>query len=115
MTTYTDLLPATKSEKHGALTWEPAADSRASAIAGVLTLTGTRNHCRYRVTGFAADMPGRAFVLVKIDAGTDKTEGRYSCLVANRGASRCECKGFARFGHCRHLAALTELVAAGQV
>ncbi len=112
---FTELLPATKSEKHGALTWEPAADSRASALAGVLTLTGKRNHCRYRVSEYAPDMPGRAFVLVKLDAGTDTTEERYSCLVAGNGGSLCVCRGFTATRGCKHIAGLAELIRAGVV
>lgn len=112
--TFTELLPVTKSEKHGAFTWEPASDNAMSPVAGLLTITGKRSHCRYRVEEFAADH-GRGFMLFKLDAGSDKSEERYACLVAPHGRSLCECKGFHFAGHCRHLAALTALVDAGQV
>ncbi len=112
--TFTELLPATKSEKHGALTWEPAAADSTSPVAGVLALSGKRNHCRYRVEEFPADH-GRGFMLFKIDAGTDAAEERYSCLLAARGSNLCECRGFASTRACKHLAALTDLVAAGQL
>src|SRR4051812_14722460 len=101
MQVYTELLPATKSEKHGALTWEPATDNATSPVAGVLTLPGKRNHCRYRVSEYPADMPGRAFLLAKIDPGTDRTEGRYACLIGASGAQLCECRGFAATGACK--------------
>jgi hypothetical protein len=114
MPTYTELLAPTKSEKHGALTWEPAADNALSPVAGVLTLTGKRCHCRYRVEEFPADH-GRGFMLFKIDAGTDKTEERYACLVGAHGARSCECRGFSATGACKHLAALVALVGAGKV
>ena len=69
MPTYTELLPKTKSEKHGALVWEPAIDNATSTVAGVLTLTGMRSHCRYKVSEFPADMTGRAFMLEKLGTG----------------------------------------------
>ncbi len=112
MTVYTELLPPTKSEKHGALKWEPATDNATSPFAGVLTLTGRRDHCRYRVEEHPADEPGRAFVLWKLDAGTDRTEERYGCFVAKNNAHLCECRGFTATRHCKHLAGLTELVGA---
>lgn len=115
MKVYTELLPATKSEKRGALTWERAAADPPSRSAGVLTLTGARSHCRYRVTEYPADLPGRAFLLEKLDPGTDPTEGRYACFLGSAGAGVCECRGHAATGACKHLAALAELVRAGQL
>ena len=115
MKVYTELLPVTKSEKHGALTWEPAADNATSHVAGVLTLTGKRNHCRYRVSEYPADMPGRAFLLQKIDPGTDTSETHYACFLGTSGAKLCDCKGYASTGGCRHIAALSELVQAKQL
>lgn len=115
MTTYTELLPATKSEKHGALTWAAATDNATSHFAGVLTLTGKRSHCRYRVEEYPADEPGRAFLLFKLDAGTDRTEDRYACFVATDGANLCECRGFTATRSCKHTASLVELIAAKQV
>jgi hypothetical protein len=112
--TFTELLPPTKSEKHGALTWEPATDNDTSPVAGALTITGKRCHCRYRVEGFPADH-GRGFMLFKIDAGTDRTEERYACLVGSHGTNLCECRGFLATGSCKHLAALLALVGAGRV
>ena len=115
MTTYTELLPAIKSEKHGALKWEPATDNAASPVAGVLTLTGKRNHCRYRVEEFPADMPGRAFMLFKFDAGTDRTEERYAVFCGADGSRMCECRGFAATRSCKHTASVAELIAAKRI
>ncbi|VTR97855.1 1-acyl-sn-glycerol-3-phosphate acyltransferase gamma : [Gemmata massiliana] len=115
MPTFTELLPATKSEKHGALKWEPAIDNATSHFAGVLTITGKRDHCRYRVEEYPADEPGRAFLLFKLDAGTDCTEERYGCFLAKGGANLCECRGFVATRGCKHIVGLTELVRAGQV
>jgi hypothetical protein len=115
MTSYTDLLLKTKSEQHGAFTWEPATDNEHSPVAGLLTITGKRCHCRYRVEEYPADMPGRAFVLVKVDAGSDKSEGHYSCFIGTHGNHICECKGFQRYGACKHCQTLQELISAGQI
>ncbi|VTR97967.1 unnamed protein product [Gemmata massiliana] len=115
MPVYTELLPPTKSEKHGALTWEPAPDNAHSHFAGVLTITGKRDHCQYRVEEHPADEPGRAFVLFKLDAGTDRTEDRYGCFLANNHANLCECRGFVATRHCKHIASLTELTKAKRI
>lgn len=111
---FTELLPPTKSEKHGAIAWTRNPDDALSHFAGVLTITGKRSHCRYRVEEFPADH-GRGFMLWKVDVGTDRTEERYACLVGTRGVRSCECKGAAASGRCKHLAALVTLIEAGQL
>jgi hypothetical protein len=114
MCEFTELLPETKSVKHGALVWEPAADRDGYIpLAGHLTLTGKRCHCRYKVEEFPADF-GRGFMLFKLDAGSDKTEERYACVVGASGGL-CECRGFQMTGACKHLAALTTLIRAGKL
>jgi hypothetical protein len=112
--TFYELLPETRSEKHGALTWEPAADNATSPVAGVLILTGKRCHCRYKVSEFPADA-GRGFLLVKLDEGSDKAEESYSVLIGPAGSHICPCKGFSRFGHCKHTSSLVALIEAGQL
>jgi hypothetical protein len=115
MCKFNELLPQTKSEKAGALVWVPAteAESENSPFAGILTLTGKRCHCRYAVSEFPADH-GRGFILKKIDTGSDREEGFYSCLVAGRSVM-CECKGFISTGNCKHLSSLLTLIEAGQL
>ncbi len=116
MSQFIDLLPVTKSEKAGALVWEPATDAEnaTTQLAGVLTLTGKRCHCKYAVEEFVSDH-GRAFMLFKLGAGSDKTEERYGCVVGAHGVQMCECKGFAFSGSCKHLEAVKTLLAAGQL
>ena len=114
MCKFTELLPATKSEKCGALVWEAATDNDASPVAGVLTITGKRCHCSYRVEEFPADH-GRGFMLFKLDAGSDKTEERYAVLVGAHSTTVCECRGWTATGGCKHLKAMVTLVHAGQV
>lgn len=115
MCKFNELLPETKSEKHGAMVWEPSDDQTGYIpTAGVLTLTGKRTHCRYKVEEFPADH-GRGFMLFKVDAGSDETEERYACLVGAHGNRACECKGFIHAGHCKHVTALATLIEAGQL
>jgi hypothetical protein len=111
--THYDLTIPTKSEPKGSgVQWTPSAADGPSA--GVLTIEGKRNRCSYVLCEFPADFAGRAFMLTKLDAGTDKAEERYSCFVARDGKNRlCECKGFHFAGHCRHLEALDALLANG--
>lgn len=111
---FNELLPVTKSEKCGALVWEPAADNAACPVAGVLTLTGKQCHCRYRVEEFPADH-GRGFLLFKIDAGSDTAEERYAVLVGPRCVTLCECRGYTATGGCKHLAALVTIIEAGKL
>ena len=114
MCQFNELLPATKSEKAGALVWEPATDNEMSQLAGVLTITGKRCHCRYAVEEFVSDH-GRAFMLFKLDAGSDRTEERYGCVIGAHGVRMCECKGFYFAGKCKHLEAVATLIEAGQL
>jgi hypothetical protein len=115
MTTYTDLLPQTKSEPKGAaIDWTPSTADGPSA--GVLTIKSKRAYSSYVVCEFPVDWAGRGFHLAKLDAGTDATEEHYSCFIPKDGSEgRCECKGWAYSRHCKHLAALNALVEAGQL
>ena len=74
---------------------------------GILTLDTKRNACEYAVVEMETPWAGRGFILAKIDQGTDDETTGYECFVASdRLASTCECRGFLRHGHCKHLAAL---------
>ncbi|QJX00298.1 hypothetical protein [Frigoriglobus tundricola] len=114
MAAFTELLNATRSEKKGAVIWDRAKNNATSHVAGTLTITGTRSHCRYRVEEFGCD-EGRGFMLFKLDAGSDATERQYGCFVGTNGQLQCECKGYHFTGHCRHLASLVTLIEAGQL
>ncbi len=116
MDTYTDLLPPTKSEPKGAaFDWTPTADEFGPR-AGVLTIKQKRAYTGYVVCEFPTDWDGRGFHLSKLTTGTDPTEEAYSCFIAKNGQDkRCECKGFAYAGHCKHLAALSALIRADRL
>jgi hypothetical protein len=75
-----------------------------------------RTYTTYAVSEFATAWDGRAFLLVKQSEGLDPTEERYSCFLARNGQDkRCDCKGFAYTGGCKHLSALETLIRAGQI
>lgn len=113
MTTFTELLEPTKSEKHGCLFWMPAI-SDFGIKTGTLTIAGSRAFAVYDVEEFPADH-GRGFMLFKKTPGTDITEDRYACFVGSDDVGHCECKGFASGGRCKHLQSLYELVKAKQI
>ncbi len=111
MSTFTDLLPATKSESQAAIDWTPA-DQPGS---GLLLIKTRRDYCEYRVSELRTEWDGRAFRLDKITlaSGTDPDESAYHVFVCKNAADRmCECRGHVFQGVDRkHLAAILTLVA----
>jgi hypothetical protein len=77
--------------------------------AGRLTISKARKDETYRVAEFVPDMDGRAFTLTKSDGD------HYSCLVVNSQDGLCECRGFEKEGHCKHLDTLRAMLAAGEL
>lgn len=69
---------------------------------------------RYAVTEFPHDLAGRAFRLVKCTAGTDPEAGCYDVLLGEGNQEdSCECRGFLRWGHCKHVDSLRAVIAEG--
>lgn len=67
-------------------------------------------HDRYEVEEIANGMDGRSFHLRKED------DEQYGVLICRNGQdSLCECDGFARYGRCKHLAAMTWLLEGGHI
>jgi hypothetical protein len=107
--TYVELLPATASSKHSGIRWTPSADEF-GPTAGTLEITCGRTTRRVEVVEFACDWAGRAWTLVKLDPGSDPSESSYHVFCGRDGSRQCSCKGFTRFGHCCHVAALEALL-----
>jgi hypothetical protein len=58
---------------------------------------------------------GTAFLMEKRDYSPD-AEGRHSYHVCLNGdSSSCECRGFLRWNHCRHIESLAALCVAGRL
>ncbi|AMV24637.1 hypothetical protein VT84_09590 [Gemmata sp. SH-PL17] len=98
--------------------WVPAlpSDTESSPIAGYLRIYAARATTLYRVEEFPAD-EGRGFQLVKSEhtAGTDREAAEYAVFAGRDGRTRCECRGFLRWSHCKHQEAVAELLDKGQL
>ncbi len=105
------MLPERKSYCRGArIEWHTA-----SRVLGTVT-TGTKRPPThyYRVTELpVADRDGRAFTLEKLDDGTDPEADAYTVFLATDSAASdsCECRGFLRWGYCKHLDGVRLLLA----
>jgi hypothetical protein len=79
------------------------------AFSGGLDIESNGRTTSYAVEVLASDW-GRAFRLTKQDgSGT-----RYDVLV-DGVASTCCCKGFTRYGRCRHVTALAQAIEEGSL
>lgn len=105
--TLTEALPAHSSLKAGAMAFIPAdpATNAYSPLAGTLGIRMGRASAAYRVEEFPAD-EGRGFLLVKLVGGTDQENRQYSVFCAAGAPPKCECKGFERWGVCKHADAI---------
>ena len=99
-TTRTEVLPQHCHRKRPALEWTPVDEPHGPAI-GLLTLHTARESTDYRVEEFGAD-GGRGICLLKLTEGSDATESAYCLFVSPAGEVGCECRGFVRWGHCKH-------------
>jgi hypothetical protein len=79
-------------------------------MAGVVRITVGKEQTDYFLTELATDF-GRGFTVQKI--GPD-AEPAYHVNVEGERRS-CDCKGFARWNHCKHSDGLAALVAAGRL
>lgn len=78
----------------------------------VLALTVGKETTFYKLETLLADA-GQGFRLVKADKGDGPGE-EYDVLLFGRQSS-CECKGFLRHHHCKHLESLAALNQAGKL
>lgn len=109
MTTFSEVLPATRGSEHNAIRFTP---SETVPHAGLLTIDTARARVEYLLAEFPAD-GGRAFRLEKITAGTDAESEIYDVFCGRPGlGDLCTCKGFAygRGKPCKHLLAVAALL-----
>lgn len=108
MTTFVEVLPATKSSKNTAIRWTPWAVPGT----GELVIEDRRTSTTYRVSEQPCDWTGTAARLVKVKGGSDDSAGVYDVFVAATPGehNRCDCRGFERFSHCKHCSAVKALI-----
>jgi len=69
---------------------------------------------RYYVREIPSDIGGRGFTFGKMAQHTFAVVEEHTCRLAGRD-STCECKGFERWSHCKHLESLTALANRGKL
>lgn len=105
-------LPATKTSATNGLAYTATA-----ANSGTIIIDQKRAIAEYRVAEFPAD-GGRAFRFAKLEGGTDRTATAYNVLLADSRSGEfdsCDCKGFGRHGHCKHVDAAHAIVDRGLI
>src|SRR4051812_29054858 len=104
MTTFTEILPPTVSAPHPDILWTPGI----TPGTGELVIQGCRSHTTYRVKDVPPPWCGQAVQLVKITPGTDREADGYDvfCAAGPGEVDRCDCRGFLRHGHCKHVEAV---------
>jgi hypothetical protein len=84
----------------------PSAENPAAIIA----ITMGKQQDLYQVRGIPSDW-GNAFELIKLH----QPEPVVYHVNLDRQGQICTCIGFERYGYCRHVASLAELLEAGQI
>lgn len=108
---YVNKLPATKSSRHNRIAFTPS--STAPVAAGVLVISNDRTAQEYALVETETDWTGRAFALVKIDGGDSEPE-TYA-VFCGKSENRCDCRGFTRWSNCKHILAVRQLIADGEI
>src|SRR5579884_2706988 len=105
---------ATKTRKPAKKTTEQALTAKLMTVgfSTVLALTTEKDVTFYKLEDIGADR-GRGFRLTKAH-GAPGEAGEYDVNLDGQFSS-CECKGFLRHNHCRHIESLTALTNAGKL
>lgn len=95
---------------------KPKARSAKLTTLPLLTLTVDGEQFRYLLTPLTTDY-GKAYTLTKLDSDPKDGPTSYAvCIDDGPGnADTCECRGFLRWGHCKHTAGLRALIEAGKL
>jgi hypothetical protein len=104
MTTYSELLPATKSSQHNGIRWTPSATEQG----GHLLIDTKRTRSEYLVAEFPA-ANGRGFHFAKVSGHTDPTATSEDVFIGT-GRRFCSCRGYARTGDCKHVEAVVAIL-----
>lgn len=105
MTTFTERLPDTKSAKYRGYRFTRC-EGAACRCDAKIVYEAKRVRDEYAVTEFPCDFAGRAFRVEKL--GGDA----YDVMIGDSPRSdTCECWGFLRYGKCRHVACLRDVLA----
>lgn len=118
MMLFIDRLPDTKSETgRGFQFWKFDTDHSISCDSpvGMLSLESPGKRCEFLVEEFPVPM-GRGFQLSKMCGAIgkhDTEETGYAVFVCRRGKASCECKGYARWGKCKHAEAIASCLEQG--
>jgi hypothetical protein len=81
---------------------------------GVITITVGKLVVDYFLTRLAADY-GIAWEVEKVDPKPGEEERYHVNLDPQEGGHSCDCKGFLRWGHCKHSSGLWALHNAGKL
>lgn len=85
---------------------------------GAMSIAVRNRPTVYKIRETKTDFDGRAFLCEKVFGGTDKESEAYSVFIASENSKDhdiCGCKGFERFGHCKHTDAIRELLIRGVI
>jgi hypothetical protein len=77
---------------------------------GVFCITVGRKSQFYTVVEIPSEIGGRGFAVHRLGMGT-----LYHVRVGHPHDCSCECLGFLRWGHCKHLAGLRALIRQGEL
>jgi hypothetical protein len=84
----------------------------ACALQGVLVLTVGKDVSAYLVRPIPADGGGAGWELAKLRKTEDEEATVYHVHLDRAGSRHsCECKGFLRLGHCKHVDGLLAVLA----
>lgn len=90
-----------------------------NAVLGLAEIVVGKEKCRYVVSELPCDgWSARAFRFGKPrgEKGTDGEADHYDAMICRNGQDcRCECRGFLRHGHCKHVDSARELIHRGLI